>query len=543
MSITISNVDSVRKLIEKVKYKHKDNLPPVVIFTNGNSWYIDTLVNNLLKSMSIYELNRKIAVFSSDKEGESKCLELNFEHFSLVEIPHLNVDKCMSNTDSKTRQYTALSFIKIVLTKFILDLGYVPLYLDPDMAFKKPAIDDLLGYLDSKDFVCAGTPDYINSNILIASPYQKITDELFTLTVNSFQSVINDSSKYGDEDFLRPQLIEGTFSCVNTEEYPPGCDAVRYKNKARIIHSNCVNGLDNKISLLKEAGAWFLYTDIISSKFIVPVKDIYPPLLEGDLFEMYFYNYIKNSRQCLNRTYINATWTNLYCNSLFKNIEFECVKLQQELDSLPRDGKYFTVVQFDEGVKYHKLPPDTIVFGCCDGDVPIPLTYNNKFIDSIDSKKWLDKTILCSFIGGHTHSLRKTVYNSISNLIQKYPTDYLYNIGNADNIKSFIDITSISKFSLAPRGFGRSSFRFFEILKLGSVPIYIWDDKNWLPFKDKIDYTKLCISLNISDIDKLDTILRNITQEEYENMRSYYKSNSYLFTYKGMADEILRNVN
>ena len=35
-----------------------------------------------------------------------------------------------------------------------------------------------------------------------------------------------------------------------------------------------------------------------------------------------------------------------------------------------------------------------------------------------------------------------------------------------------------SKFALAPRGFGRSSFRFFEIFKLGTIPIYVWNDSN-----------------------------------------------------------------
>jgi hypothetical protein len=40
----------------------------------------------------------------------------------------------------------------------------------------------------------------------------------------------------------------------------------------------------------------------------------------------------------------------------------------------------------------------------------------------------------------------------------------------------FINTTLESKFALAPRGYGRGSFRFFECFQLGTIPIYIWND-------------------------------------------------------------------
>jgi hypothetical protein len=52
--------------------------------------------------------------------------------------------------------------------KFILDLGYTSFYIDPDMAFVKPSVDNLLSYLDKNDFVCAGQNHYVNSNIMLA---------------------------------------------------------------------------------------------------------------------------------------------------------------------------------------------------------------------------------------------------------------------------------------------------------------------------------------------------------------------------------------
>jgi hypothetical protein len=537
--IKINNVSYINTIIEKTKF-FSEKFGNVVIFTNGNCWYIPTLINNLLKSMQIHESSRKTIVFCSDKQGYDKCNELGFNHYEYVHIPELNISNILSGSSCDTKDYTRLCFVKIVIMKHILDMGYTPLYLDPDMAFLSPGIDNLLSYLDKNDFVCAGSIEYLNSNIMIAKPTD-FNKKLFELSLEDFNSFLQETG-YGDEDLLRPRLINKSFSCVDRTHYPNGIDSIKYKhlNLAKIIHSNCVVGLDNKIKLMKECNGWFLETNIISEEFVADVKDIYPPFLEGDLFEKYFYEYIKKNNPILNRKYINATWTNLYCNSLFKNIPFNNQKLQKELDSLPQEDKYFTIVQFDEGVKYNKLPPDTTVFGCCFGDIPIPLTYETTAFSNQKLKLWDDKSIFCSFLGGHTHILRNKVYE----YVQQF-SDYYYEIVKDLSVSKelYIQKSIESKFCLAPRGFGRSSFRFFEILKLGSVPVYIWDDENWLPFKDKVDYSKLCVSINIKDLEQLDSILRNITKEQYEDMVFYYKKVENLFTYEGMSKEIINTIN
>jgi hypothetical protein len=255
------------------------------------------------------------------------------------------------------------------------------------------------------------------------------------------------------------------------------------------------------------------------------------------LFETYFYKYAQETD--FNRKYINVTWTNLYCNARFKSIQFNEQKLQSELSSLS-NNKYFTVVQFDEGV-LEKLPKNTLVFGCCSGDIPIPLTYESKYLDNIKKKEWKDKHIFCSFLGKHTHDVRHKLHNYIT---RQNKDDYVYHLVTGSYDKNmYIEKTIDSKFCLCPRGFGRSSFRFFEVLKLGSIPVYIWDDINWLPFQDKIDYSKLCVVLNVSDIELLDNKLRNITETQYVDMVLYYEKIKNYFTYNGMCEEIKSIVN
>lgn len=277
--------------------------------------------------------------------------------------------------------------------------------------------------------------------------------------------------------------------------------------------------------------------NLITSQFMVKVKDKYPPFLKGELFETYFYHYVKKHNIQLDCKYINVSWTNLYCNSHFQGIPYDSRRLQVELNILPENDKYFTIVQFDRGVQ-HKLPKNTIVFGCCSGDIPIPLTYENrKVFDAIKKKGWDDKTIFCSFLGRPTHAVRKLTHRYA--LKFKY---FYHSVKGEYDTKYYIDTCVSSKFCLAPRGFGRSSFRFFEILKFGSIPVYIWDDKNWLPFKDKIDYLKLCVTLNVKDLDKLDTILKSITKEKYNEMIKYYEVNKHIFTYDGMCEEIINQL-
>lgn len=44
-----------------------------------------------------------------------------------------------------------------------------------------------------------------------------------------------------------------------------------------------------------------------------------------------------------------------------------------------------------------------------------------------------------------------------------------------------------SSLCLAPRGWGRNSFRTAELLRMGRVPIYLWNDEPWMFYKELWD--------------------------------------------------------
>jgi hypothetical protein len=281
-------------------------------------------------------------------------------------------------------------------------------------------------------------------------------------------------------------------------------------------------------------------------------KDTYPPFKNGLYLEEYFLKKVLHEKVELKRKYIPVPWTNFQIEEWFESKKHE---MQSELNKWfqdnPSENGYFTVVQYDDGPKLN-LPDNTIVYGACSGNIQIPLIYQdiNNTLINIPKKTFSEKNILCSFIGNITgNHIQPNVREGMKHTFEKNPKFVFYNSGgwtpsvNVDLQKIFINTTIDSKFALAPRGYGRGSFRFFECFQLGTIPIYIWNDIEWLPFKNVINYDKLCISIHISQINDLEKKLESITEEEYNNMFNYYNEIKYLFELEGMSNQIIKEIN
>ena len=100
-----------------------------------------------------------------------------------------------------------------------------------------------------------------------------------------------------------------------------------------------------------------------------------------------------------------------------------------------------------------------------------------------------------------------------------------------------MDISSKSGFTLAPQGYGKTSFRMYEALRLNSIPVYIYDNE-WLPYKEVLDWSKLAVTVHIDDIVTLYDRLKGISDEQITEMLDYYHSVEHYFTYDGMCEYI-----
>jgi hypothetical protein len=343
-------------------------------------------------------------------------------------------------------------------------------------------------------------------------------------------------------------------------------------NKNKHIHDKTLCGPEtaykydyeiiNKYDLIKMFTDMNLYDTskdiLLNCPKILQNKTVihYPIFKNGSngYMEEYFLEFISKKKQVSNNLkYIDVLWTNVHHDSNFNDNKVMLNNvLKHKLNESNKETKYFTVVQWDDGPLLD-IPKDTIIFGACSGTIPLPLIYEdveNKLLNIgynldktriISSRlKFKDKNIFCSFVGSMTHHVRDSMVNKLKNnsnyslLYKNWDPNITCNEGEI-----FVNTTVNSKFALAPRGYGRSSFRFFEILQLGTIPIYIYDDIEWLPYKEFINYNDICISIHESEIDKLDIILSEINEQKYNSMIDNYIRLSHYFTLEGMSNYIL----
>ena len=283
----------------------------------------------------------------------------------------------------------------------------------------------------------------------------------------------------------------------------------------------------------------------LGKQFRPSTSIVYPPFKKGRYMEEYFYEYFLENRKERKETketrvYIPIFWTNLQNHPGFSSQKYELL-LSNAMSKMPPNTKYFTVVQHDDGPQL-KMKGDVLVFGACTGAIPLPLIYEDtdETLRNITANK--SNKYLASFIGTKTHPLRQQLYDTLINYQDIYiSTQDIWSPKVPQSLANlFIDITLQSKFCLAPRGYGRSSFRFFEAMLMDTIPVYFWDDIEWLPYKDKLDYSTFSVS--IRDISKTYEILKSISNEKYISMLEELKKVRHYFTLEGMSEYIMEKI-
>ena len=286
-------------------------------------------------------------------------------------------------------------------------------------------------------------------------------------------------------------------------------------------------------------------------KYLIKGQNVpsYPPYHQGEYLEEYFFKYyLKKLEEFkkIKHQYLPIFWTDiyLYSPSLLND-------LQEDLNSLDPDSYYFTVSQHDDA-PYQNLPKNTLNFsagGNIENIIPIPL-----ICSPILNMEIKEKDIFCSFVGSITAPAPKwgkISYNlriqMLENLVNN--KDYILKPKNwGPNVEKkrqdlFLDLTSRSKFTLCPRGYGATSFRLYEAIQLKSVPVYIYYEKPHLPFSKKIDWEKIAVLIDSKNMNTIDQKLKSISDEKYNEMISYGQE-IYLkyFTLEGMCNGILETL-
>ncbi len=207
------------------------------------------------------------------------------------------------------------------------------------------------------------------------------------------------------------------------------------------------------------------------------IKIKYPSDMKEPFEEWFFDNFKKEDET--ERIYIPVFWTGYFVNSKFGKDEFRINLLQEYFDCLSREKKYYTILNYDDGCLIDFKDLDILIFTASGKGGNGPKTVNfsiplltsphntEKWIENIQA--WSKKDILCSFIGrNETHPIRDRIF-------ELFKENKNFHFEGFSGIDRFIEITSRSKFILCPRGYGYNSFRLYEAMECGAIPIYISD--------------------------------------------------------------------
>jgi FkbM family methyltransferase len=242
-----------------------------------------------------------------------------------------------------------------------------------------------------------------------------------------------------------------------------------------------------------------------------------------------------------NGEYLPVLWTGFYVNNDFGKDQRAIQRLQGYLDSLSNKGKYFTIVQYDDGILNDFMDKDITVFSMGGGAakgrnvkiIPIPLIgQTHRF--NFDGVK---KDVMCNFIGRiETHPIRKKMQDFLNRKL-----DFYFHFNKP--LDQYCHTLARSYFTLAPRGYGKTSFRIWEALQYQSVPIYVTEDEPFLP--EFYDHERkpcmlICTPAEIeSSMYKLFSN-KELYNQYVENGKFYY---SRYYNYEGLANYIIDFLN
>jgi hypothetical protein len=279
----------------------------------------------------------------------------------------------------------------------------------------------------------------------------------------------------------------------------------------------------------------------------------YPSYSSGKNMEEIVYESLKMNRENIktDMVYLPVFWTSYYLKTnYFDGIDLLC----KWMETLDTSKKYFTIVQCDYGIFIKNLKINITAFSSGGGGINIDKNsciidtsyygLNRSLFSGIKGNYDIpliclpqfsttnnNRDIYCSFMGRFdTHKCRIDMRNALY-------TNSSFLFYNSVDYENYKNIISRSIFTLAPRGFGYTSFRLFEAILGGSIPIYIWHDKIILPYSDEIDWNEFCIIIHSNDVGNLPNILKTV---DIPKMQSRIETIKHLFTFNKITEYITK---
>lgn len=230
--------------------------------------------------------------------------------------------------------------------------------------------------------------------------------------------------------------------------------------------------------------------------------------------------------------------------------------VQQFVDEhLDSNERYFTVVLCDDGI-YEQLPENVIVFGAGGvGDIPVPLTCKTHPRQEY-KPQWLASFRGVIEAGGPEYPLGEAPRSSwdkdgggaqtrrkmqeVFGQRSDSRIEVACGAKEADT-KRLCDLACSSYFGLAPRGYGLTSYRLYELMFLRTVPVYLYTEP-WLPYEDELDWETFCVLCQYDNIQCLPERLEFWLGHRSAALARLDKLVDEYFTLEGTCRQILKKV-
>ena len=165
-----------------------------------------------------------------------------------------------------------------------------------------------------------------------------------------------------------------------------------------------------------------------------------------------------------------------------------------------RDIIYITVSQYDGGL--NKIPLQDIrtvlvLSAGGYGHVPVPLLGKSQI--PIDSPPMAARNYSLSFVGNFHANPRNTTRSMreiLSERVQYAATATSKEIFTGWAGDKWREVVVASRMSLCPRGYGRTSFHLAEVVQLGHIPVHVFEDQPWIPYRRAFERIGFSIRLN-----------------------------------------------
>jgi hypothetical protein len=229
-------------------------------------------------------------------------------------------------------------------------------------------------------------------------------------------------------------------------------------------------------------------------------------------------------------TYVPAYWTSYACELSQRGRlgrHLHTLRMRSFLRRLDPSRRYFTISQHDDGLaqrgRYRpRVPIYEFSAGGC-GDTPVPLLCDPH--PAVARRR----DLRASFVGALSTSnasypIRDAMAHALAGRREYVVRDVSPVWGQtnrrtlAAKTADFIDVMCRSTFALCPRGYGKTSFRLYEAMQLGCIPVYLYDEP-WLPYADLLDWREFAVLVHEQQAPRLHDILAGYTDRQIDAMR------------------------